>query len=92
MGSIARYDISVDRSRTRFYVESVLDYGNFVIELDDQLNKRNVFYLGFNLNLEFKIYKNLYGTVGWKAIRQLEKGDYGIENYPFIGLAYEFRK
>lgn len=92
MGILAQWNISPDRSRIKYYLHSNLDYGNFTIGLDDRLTKRNVYYFGLKFNIEVKIIDHLYAILGFKGIRQLEKGGYGIENYPFIGLSYEFVK
>jgi len=92
VGPLLQWNISPSHSNLKYYLQSMVDYGNFVIEPDDKLNKRNVIYLGLKFSIEFKIIERLYGTGGYKVIRQLERGDFGLENYPFIGLTYEFTK
>jgi hypothetical protein len=66
----------------------LVNYGDLVIELDEELNKREVFYLGFKADLGYKVVSQLYVLAGYKYIRQLEWGDYGLENYGYIGLSY----
>jgi hypothetical protein len=68
----------------------MLDYGNFVIEVNEELNKRETLYLGLKLMGEYNIFSNWNILLGHKIIRQLEKGDFGYENYTFTGLSFRF--
>jgi len=76
------------KDRLIFSGDIIGSYGNFVIEVDEKLNKRNVYYAGIRFNVEYEIFSKFYLQAGFKFIRQLEKGDYGIETYPFVGISY----
>lgn len=90
-GPIFRYyDISKN-SKWFLHVDAMLDYGNFVIEVNEDLNKRETFYLGLKLMGEYNIFADCNILLGHKIIRQLERGDYGVENYTFAGLSYRIR-
>lgn len=87
-GTFLRFqDFSV-MDRWMVSVDFLINYGDFVIELDEKLNKREVFYVGLRADLGYMVVSQLYVLAGYKYIRQLETGDYGLENYAYIGLAY----
>ena len=89
-GPIIRYyDISKD-NKWFLHVDAMLDYGNFVIEVNEELNKRKTLYLGLKLTGEYNIFSNCNILLGHKIIRQLEKAGYGLENYTFTGLSFRF--
>ncbi len=89
-GPIIRYyDISKD-NKWFLHVDAMLDYGNFVIEINEDLNKRETLYLGLKLMGEYNIFSNCNILLGHKIIRQLEKAGYGLENYTFAGLSFRF--
>ncbi len=92
VGPIIQWDVPPYSSKFKYILEGMLDYGNFVFETDDSLKKRPTIYLGVKIGFEYIIYRNLFARAGYKAIRMLEKGDYGVENYPYLGLSFTFEK
>jgi len=87
-GPLAKWQEYTFKGRLFYYMDLGLSYGNFVINLDDEPEKRNLFYVGGCFGLDYRLVSKLFISAGWRFSRQIEKGDYGLENYPFIGFTY----
>lgn len=72
-----------------YNIDLSLDYGNFTIELDNQeLVRRNGYYLGVKSGVSYNIFASMYILFGYRFIGRMDSYNFGLENYPYMGLSY----
>lgn len=90
VGPIAKYQHYAYDGDLIYYADISLNYGNFTINLDDEPEKRNLLFVGGSFGLDYRLVSKLFVSAGIRLSRQLERGDYGVELYPFVGFSFRF--
>ena len=90
VGPIIKWQESAYDGDLIYYADISLNYGNFIINLQDEPEKRNLLFAGGCFGLDYRLVSKLFISGGARFSRQLEKGDYGLELYPFVGFSFRY--
>lgn len=90
VGPIVKYQNYAYDGDLIYYADISLNYGNFTINLQEEPEKRNLLFAGGSFGLDYILVSKLFISTGFRFSRQLERGDYGLELYPFVGFSFRY--